>query len=60
MPIRRLGLVDGVVPPTELVMAWIDVPSLQVVRSEQVYAPVDDDGLVVDYPELARRLDRQG
>jgi hypothetical protein len=83
MPIRRLGLLDGGVPPTELVMAWIDVPSLQVLPSTQVYASVDDDvtrrvafssddgdfsvtltvdddGLVADYPKLARRLERRG
>ncbi|MCL6423838.1 putative glycolipid-binding domain-containing protein [Brachybacterium sp. JHP9] len=37
MPIRRLGLLEGNVPDTELVMAWIDVPSLQVIRSDQIY-----------------------
>lgn len=77
MPIRRLGLLAGSVPDTPLVMAWIDVPSLRVLRSDQVYgsgsAPglvrytshsrdvrteleVDDDGVVVDYPGLARRV----
>ncbi len=84
MPVRRLRLLDDVVPPTPLVLAWIDVPSLQVVRDEQVYASagdgstprrvtfssrdhdfsttftVDEDGLVVDYPGIARRLDRTG
>jgi hypothetical protein len=38
MPIRRLGLLDSDVAPTPLVMAWVDVPSLRVVRSEQVYS----------------------
>lgn len=37
MPIRRLGLQQKVVPDTPLVMAWIDVPSLRVIRSDQVY-----------------------
>lgn len=76
MPVRRLGLLAGSVPDTPLVMAWIEVPSLRVLRSDQVYgsgsAPglvrytsrsrdvrteleVDDDGVVVDYPGLARR-----
>ncbi|MFC8922889.1 putative glycolipid-binding domain-containing protein [Cellulosimicrobium sp. NPDC057127] len=84
MPIRRLGLLGDDAPAgeTTLVMAWVDVPSLRVLRSDQVYAArspldpatgralvtytsatrdftadltVDADGLVVDYPELARR-----
>lgn len=80
MPVRRLRLLDDEVPPTPLVMAWVDVPSLQVLRSDQVYGSavdgssprkvsyasrsrdfdamltVDADGLVVDYPGLARRV----
>jgi uncharacterized protein len=79
MPIRRLGLLDRDVDETHLVMAWVEVPSLQVLRSEQIYASapdadgwrvryttnsrdfsallsVDSDGLVIDYPGLARRL----
>lgn len=38
LPVRRLGLLDAA-PGTEhrLVMAWVDVPSLEVFRSEQVY-----------------------
>lgn len=74
MPIRRLGLLDAAVEDTALVMAWVDVPSLQVRRSGQVYgstAPghvrytslsrnvsvdldVDEDGVVLEYPGLAR------
>ena len=77
MPIRRLGLLDGEVAETPLVMAWVDVPSLRVIRSDQGYASagpgrvrfrsyngdfraeleVDRDGIVVDYPELAIRVD---
>jgi len=38
MPIRRLGLLDRSVPETALVMAWVEVPSLRVIRSDQVYA----------------------
>lgn len=78
MPIRRLSLRDRAVPATALVMAWVDVPTLQVVRSDQTYAAdpaaspgrvqfasdggdfrseltIDDDGIVIDYPQLARR-----
>lgn len=80
MPIRRLGLLSRQVMPTPLVMAWVDVPSLRVLRSEQLYGSgsnndgslrsvrytsrsrdfdaeltVDDDGMVIDYPTLARR-----
>ncbi|WP_069387302.1 putative glycolipid-binding domain-containing protein [Cellulosimicrobium cellulans] len=85
MPIRRLRLLGDDAPAgeTSLVMAWVDVPSLRVLRSEQVYAArslldrdagravvtytsatrdftadltVDADGIVVDYPQLARRV----
>lgn len=77
MPIRRLELLASAVPPTPLVMAWVEVPSLRVIRSDQVYASsveagrvsyrsysrdfhaelsVDDDGVVLDYPNLARRI----
>jgi hypothetical protein len=38
MPIRRLRLLNAHVPETPLVMAWIEVPSLRVLRSDQVYA----------------------
>ena len=38
MPIRRLGLLDADVPETALVMAWVEVPSLRVIRSDQAYA----------------------
>lgn len=76
MPVRRLGLLHRDVTDSTLVMAWVDVPSLQVIRSEQVYASgrgrvrfrsadgdfqaeltVDSDGIVRDYPGLARRLE---
>jgi hypothetical protein len=83
MPILRLGLLDAVAPETELVMAWVDLPSLRVIRSDQVYSgvrrfdagegnalvryqsanrsfiadlTVDEDGIVIDYPQLARRI----
>jgi hypothetical protein len=83
MPIRRLGLLDTPVEETPLVMAWVEVPSLRVIRSDQVYASrkavpgspshrqvlyrsfsrdfhaeltVDSEGIVVEYPGLARRL----
>jgi hypothetical protein len=38
MPIRRLGVLGRSVPETALVMAWVEVPSLRVIRSDQVYA----------------------
>jgi uncharacterized protein len=43
LPVRRLGLLDAA-PGTEhsLVMAWVDVPSLEVIRSEQVYTALGD------------------
>jgi hypothetical protein len=81
MPVRRLDLLARRVPETELLMAWVDVPSLAVSASRQLYGSsgdglalgreadyfsqdrgfharltVEDDGLVVDYPQLARRL----
>lgn len=75
MPIRRLGLLETDHPETLLTMAWIDVPSLQVIPVPQRYSSaggsvqyeserrdfrsqlsVDADGIVIDYPQLARRL----
>ena len=76
MPIRRLELMNRDVPSTRLVMAWVDMPSLRVVRSDQLYSSgaagkrvlyasadgditaeltVDEHGMVIDYPHLARR-----
>ena len=68
-------------PEIEFVMAWVEVPSLRVIRSEQIYRlrgldvdggalvryvglhrsfvgdlTVDQDGIVIDYEELARRV----
>ena len=73
MPIRRLGLTGTDVPPRRIIVAWVDVPTLRVYRSEQVYSSlggavryqvpdggfsadltVDQRGVVVDYPQLAR------
>nr|VDG62895.1 Uncharacterized protein conserved in bacteria [Streptococcus thermophilus] len=76
MPIRRLGLLDSAVPETKLIMAWIDMPSLQVIASDQYYQSidsetvryasgtrgvdvelqVDEDGVVLLYPDMARRV----
>ncbi|OFP36496.1 hypothetical protein HMPREF2990_05740 [Corynebacterium sp. HMSC071B10] len=76
MPIRRLGLLEENVPKTPLIMAWIDMPSLQVIASDHYYSSidlhtvryasgtrgvdveleVDDDGVVVHYPDMARRV----
>lgn len=41
MPIRRLGLLSGDVPKTQLIMAWIDMPSLRVIASDQYYSSID-------------------
>jgi uncharacterized protein len=85
MPIRRLDLLARRVPETRLLMAWVDVPSLAVLASRQLYASADPslqvghevdylsqdrgfharlsvepDGLVVDYPQLARRTGPAG
>jgi hypothetical protein len=82
MPILRLGLLAARVPETELLMAWVDMPSLAVLGSRQVYGSADaslhvgrevdyfsqdrrfharlsvePDGLVRDYPMLARRVE---
>lgn len=38
MPIRRLGLLDRQVEETRLIMAWVEMPSLRVLRSEQLYS----------------------
>jgi len=78
MPVLRHGLMDG--GQHDFVMAWVSVPALRVIRSEQRYEHVrrtdegavvryvgrhrdfvgdlelDCDGLVVHYPELARRV----
>ena len=76
MPIRRLTLLETQVPKTQLIMAWIDIPSLQVIASDQYYSSVDSEtvryesgtrgvdvelevdggGVVVHYPDLARRI----
>ena len=76
MPIRRLRLLEENVPETPLIMAWIDMPSLQVIASDQYYSSidslkvryasgtrgvdveleVDEDGVVVHYPDMARRV----
>lgn len=70
MPIRHLGLFEENVPKTPLIMAWIDMPSLQVIASDQYYSSigshtvryasgtrkVDEDGVVVHYPDMARRV----
>lgn len=85
MPILRLDLLNNSAPPdeTRLTMAWVEMPSLRVLASEQVYSQVspyraergsaivlyssatrgftaelmvDADGVVLDYPGLARRI----
>ncbi len=83
MPLLRLRALDDALPETELVMAWVALPSLAVRPSVQAYgsaAPydaadghgvvryrsvergfvadltVDEDGVVIDYPRIARRI----
>ncbi|MFF1634826.1 putative glycolipid-binding domain-containing protein [Leifsonia sp. NPDC058248] len=83
MPMLRLGVLDAATPETRFVMAWVALPSLEVVRSDQVYSSmaaldpaaghgvvqyqsasrdftadltVDPDGIVIDYPRLAKRI----
>lgn len=41
MPIRCLRLLEENVPETPLIMAWIDMPSLQVIASDQYYSSID-------------------
>lgn len=42
MPIRRLNLLKEDVPRTPLVMAWIEMPSLRVIASDQYYSSRGD------------------
>lgn len=82
MPIRRLGVQADTTAEHTLTMAWIDMPSLAVIASAQIYSgidadhvrytsgtrdftaslTVDEDGVVIDYPQLAERAtpDRVG
>ncbi|ANF30935.1 hypothetical protein A0130_03870 [Leifsonia xyli] len=86
MPILRLGAHRQAVAESAFIMAWVALPSLAVVRSEQFYssgpdAPeagqavvryesgdrgfrseltVDPDGVVIDYPQIARRIRPNG
>ncbi|WP_028049331.1 putative glycolipid-binding domain-containing protein [Cellulomonas sp. URHD0024] len=43
MPIRRLGLQRSRVPGHSLVMAWVELPSLRVIASDQRYASASSD-----------------
>ncbi|MBW9207736.1 putative glycolipid-binding domain-containing protein [Mumia sp. zg.B17] len=59
MPVLRHGLVsNGPGPEIPHVMAWVDVPSLTVIRSDQIYralTPYDADGhAVVRYASASR------
>lgn len=55
MPIRRLNLQSGQVPDTPLLMAWVDMPSLAVIPSHQVYASLDREH--VRYVSRTRDVD---
>ncbi|GIF09569.1 putative glycolipid-binding domain-containing protein [Actinoplanes siamensis] len=75
LPIRRLGLLESDTDVSHrLSVAWVRVPSLEVIQADQIYTPlggntvrfasetfaadltVDDEGFVLDYPGLARRV----
>jgi hypothetical protein len=74
LPVVRDGLLREGANARDYVMRWIDVPSLEISRSDQRYEPsgdgvirfsagtfaadirFDDDGFVIEYPGLARRV----
>lgn len=57
MPIRRLKLLEQDVEETHLVMAWVEIPSLRVIRSDQVYASgPPNDRTHVHYSSLTREF----
>lgn len=75
LPIRRLGLLKAEAGVAHRVsVAWVLLPSLEIVQADQIYTAlgdgqvrfatetfsadlvVDDEGFVVDYPGLARRV----
>jgi hypothetical protein len=75
LPIRRLKLLEGETGVAHRVsVAWVLLPSLEVVQADQIYTPLgdhrvrfanetfsadlqlDDDGVVADYPGLARLI----
>jgi hypothetical protein len=75
LPIRRLNLLTAQVGVAHrLTVAWLLLPSLEVVQADQIYTPlgdgrirfasetfsadltVDEDGFVIDYPGLAKRV----
>ncbi|MEJ6012284.1 putative glycolipid-binding domain-containing protein [Corynebacterium sp. H127] len=55
MPIRRLGLLEHKVARTPLVMAWIEMPSLRVISSDQYYSSLDQNH--VRYESGTRQVD---
>jgi hypothetical protein len=75
LPIRRLDLAHAEIGAAHrLSVAWVLLPSLEVIQADQIYTPlgggqvryasetfsadltVDDDGFVIDYPGLAKRI----
>jgi len=75
LPIRRLGLLQAEPGVAHRIsVAWVLLPSLEVIQADQIYTAmddgrvrfasetfsadltVDDDGFVLDYPGLARRI----
>ena len=54
MPIRRLRLLERDVPRTSLIMAWIEMPSLQVIASDQYYSSRGDNS--VNYESGTRNV----
>ncbi|PRY68398.1 hypothetical protein B0I08_104100 [Glaciihabitans tibetensis] len=58
MPIRRLDLLNRDVDETHLVMAWVEMPSLRVLRSDQLYSSgARGDRTHVRYQSFSRDFD---
>ncbi len=55
MPLRRLGLLEAQVPKTQLIMSWIDMPSLEVIASDQYDSSIDSK--TVRYASGTRGVD---
>lgn len=58
MPIRRLSLHTRPHAVERLIMAWVEVPSLRVIASDQYYGSQHGDGLV-NYASGTRDVDVQ-
>ncbi|HEY8473549.1 MAG TPA: putative glycolipid-binding domain-containing protein [Natronosporangium sp.] len=58
LPVRRLGLLDAA-PGTEhrLIMAWVTVPALEVIPSEQVYTVLGERRIRFSSGDFTAELD---